>query len=216
MTQKSGMSARKQQVLDILQKRDFNELMMWAKSTRNPIRVLTSFQFDTDPLICMRAVEGLGVISVLYKDKLDTLRKTVRGFFWNMNDESGNVGWYSAEAIGEVLRNVPELIPEYADMLPSFLIEEPFEKGTRIAIARIAEIDKSKFSVPTCKKLIQSLNDPNADIRGSSITALKALCMDEAREHVTKLSDDTAEIELYDFKSGKLQSIKISELAENF
>lgn len=216
MNKTSGISTRKDKVLEILNQRDFSLLMKWARSSRNPIRVLTSFQFDTDPLTCMRAVEALGVVAKLYKDNLETLRRMIRRFFWNMNDESGNVGWYSAEAIGETLRNVPELISEYAGMLPAYLIEEPFEKGTRIAIARIAEIDKSQFDKPVCKKLIQTLHDPNPDIRGSSIVALKALCPDEAADHVTALSNDSAKIELYDFDIGVIKNHHIKQLAQDF
>ncbi len=216
MTDTAGLSSRKGEALEILRKRDFDSLLSWANSTRNPIRILTSLQFDPDPLICMRAVEALGVISSLYKNKLETLRKMIRRFFWNLNDESGNVGWYSAEAIGETLRNVPELIAEYAGMLPAFLVEEPFEKGTRIAIARIAGIDSSHFNKTVNKKLIQTLNDPNANIRGSSIVALKSLCRDEAYEHVKALSDDNTEIELYDFKTGEFITYRIEQLVADF
>ena len=211
----SNTRSRKDEVRDILVKRDFVKLLEWAKKTRNPIRTLTSFQFDPEPLICMRSVEALGRVATLYNDDLEVLRKMVRRLFWMMNDESGNVGWYAAEAIGETLRNVPMLIAEYAGMLPSFLIEEPFEKGTRIAIARIAEIDKSQFNIPTCKKLISSLSDPSPEIRGSSIIALKALCVSEAEEHIAALVDDNTEITLYDFDTGEMKSVTIGNLAND-
>jgi hypothetical protein len=213
----SKTGSRKEVLRDILDKRDFDELLRWAKTTVNPIRTLTSFQFDSDPLICMRAVEALGVAVTIYADnELERLRKMIRRLFWMMNDESGNVGWYAAEAIGETLRNVPSLIREYAHMLPPFLVEEPFEKGTRIAIARVAEIDRSPFTIPTSKKLIQTLDDPDPYIRGTSIIALKALAVNDAVDKIKSLSDDNTEIELYDFDSGKMNKISIAELARNF
>jgi HEAT repeat protein len=213
----SKTGSRKEILREILVKRDFDELLRWAKATTNPIRTLTSFQFDTDKLISMRAVEALGVIGIIYADNdLEPLRKMITRLFWMMNDESGNVGWYAAEAIGETLRGMPNLIPEYAHMLPPFLVEEPFEKGTRIAIARIAEIDKSPFALPTVKKLIQTLNDPDPYIRGTSIIALKALKAEEAGDMVQALNGDDAEIELYDFVSGLMQTVAISQLAIDF
>jgi hypothetical protein len=213
----SKTGSRKEVLRDILDKRDFDKLLHWAKTTVNPIRTLTSFQFDSDPLICMRAVEALGVAVTIYADSdLERLRKMIRRLFWMMNDESGNVGWYAAEAIGETLRNIPSLIPEYAHMLPPFLVEKPFEKGTRIAIARVAEIDRSPFTISTSKKLIHTLDDPDLYIRGTSIIALKALAVSDANDKVKTLSDNNAEIELYDFDSGRMNKISIAELANNF
>lgn len=208
---------RKQELEEILQGRDFEALLIWARKHRNPIRSLISFQFNPDPLLCMRAVEALGKVAVLYDpDDLEILRKTIGRFFWMMNDESGNVGWYSAESIGEVLHNVPALIPEYAHMLPSFLIEEPFEKGTRLAIARVAQVDKSPFDIPTVKKLVQSLEDLKPDIRGSSLIALKALQTENIEERVKMLRDDDSEIQLYNFATGNLDKVTIAELANKY
>jgi len=221
MTEKNqtsvGMRSRKVAIIKILLKRDLNELKLWAKQTRDPLRIINSLLFDNDPLICYRALEGLGIVAASMADNnMEKLRKVIRRFFWMMNDESGNVGWYAAEAIGEILRNAPMLIAEYGHMLPPFLIEEPFEKGTRIAIARVAEIDKTCFDIPVIKKLIQTLDDPDPDIRGTSIIALKALGADEASEHVQGLVKDDAHIDIYDFNSGEIEQIKIGKLANNF
>jgi HEAT repeat protein len=213
----SQTTARKKALRIILENRDFDELIRWADKSRNSMRTLTSFLFDADPLICMRAVEALGRVAALHAEKdLEHIRKLVRRFFWMMNDESGNVGWYAPEAIGDILRNIPRLIQEYAPMLPSFLIEEPFEKGTRIAIARIAEIDKSPFNVPTRKKLIQTLKDPDPYIRATSIIALKALGIEDAGGRIRALADDNSPVELYDFTTGHLEVVTIAKLARNF
>jgi hypothetical protein len=213
----SKTGSRKEILRDILATRDFQALLSWAKAATNPIRTLTSFQFDPDKQTCMRAVEALGVVATIYADsEPERLRKMITRLFWMMNDESGNVGWYAAEAIGETLRNVPSLISEYASMLPPFLVEEPFEKGTRIAIARIAEIDKSLFTSSTTKKLIQTLDDPDPYIRGTSIIALKALGANEAADMVHELNNDDTKIELYDFDSGQIKPFAISLLADSF
>jgi hypothetical protein len=215
-TQPSRTGSRKEILRNILLERDIIALIKWAKRTRNPIRTLTSFQFDNDPLICMRSVEALGKVATLYDSEPEILRRLLRRLFWMMNDESGNVGWYAPEAIGEILRNVAPLIPEYAPMLPSFLAEEPFEKGVRIAIARVAEIDKSPFNSPVRQKLIRDLEDPRPEIRGTSIVALKALAAVEAAGQVKALRDDGAKIELYDFSLGIIKSIAISDLTGDF
>ncbi|MCP4581205.1 MAG: hypothetical protein GY839_06275 [candidate division Zixibacteria bacterium] len=213
----TGMRSRKEFVTKILQRRDFDELRNWANQIRNPLRIMNSLLFDSDPLTIQRALEGLGVAAAEVADsKLKNLRKLVRHFFWTMNDESGNIGWYAPEAIGEILRSVPKLIVEYGHMLPAFLIEEPFEKGTRIAIGRVAEIDKSCFNQAAIKKLIQTLDDPDPYIRGTSIVALKSLGAAEASGQIKELVDDAEQIELYDFVSGEIRNYSVGELADSF
>ncbi len=46
---------------------------------------------------------------------------------------------------GEILVNVPVLIQNTADLLPSFLKGEPFEQGTHPAIYRVASVDSKSF-----------------------------------------------------------------------
>lgn len=120
------------------------------------------------------------------------------------------------QALGEILRNVPQLIDEYAPMLPPFLIEEPFEAGTRIAISRIAEIRKDVFPQPTIKKLVQTLNDPDPAIRGTSIIALKALEAAFPEDKLKKLLDDKTSIEIYDFTAGSMAQVTIAQLTGIF
>lgn len=211
----SGISHRKKEIRNILQKRDFSELEKWAINTRNPLRTITSLLFDTDPLTCWRAIEALGKITALEsKNNLENIRILIRRFFWMLNDESGNFCQYAPEAVGEILVNIPKLIKQYGDMLSPFLVEEPFEKGTRLAIARVAKIDKTCFTSPTIKQLIQSLENPDPDIRGTSIVALKALNAEEADDKIKALADDNAEIELYDFHSGELKRVTVGMLAQ--
>ena len=85
------------------------------------------------------------------------------------------MGWKAPETIGEILHDVPQLIAEYSRLLSSFLDQEPFRTGVRIAVSRIASIDKSFFDEVTERKLTESLEDDNPDVRGTSIIALKAL-----------------------------------------
>ena len=58
---------------------------------------------------------------------LERVRVLVRGLFWSMNDESGNLIRFAPQAIGEILARVPELLPEYEKNLAAFRDESPFE-----------------------------------------------------------------------------------------
>ncbi len=212
----TGIGRQKAAVRDLLQKRDTGGLETWTKKARNPLRVLSSFLYDDDSLLRWRAIEALGKTAAIEaKTDLESVRRLLRRFFWMMNDESGNFCRYAPEAIGEILRNVPGLISEYGSLLSPFLVEEPFESGTRTAIARVAEIDGSCFNPPTIKKLIQTLDDPNPDIRGSSIIALRALGVNEAKDRLEASTDDDGQIELFDFESGELILVTVGELARD-
>lgn len=216
-TSLSSMNHRKAALRRILDERDFEKLNQWVGIVRSPHRILTSFMFDSNPLICCRAVEVIGLTAVITaRDNMESVRRLIDRFFLMMNDKSGNYCRYAPDAIGEIARNVPQLIADYGRFLALFIVEEPFEKGARLAIARIAEIDKSCFNSTLIKKLIQTLDDNNPDIRGSSIVALKALNISDAGSKISTLIEDNAQIDLYDFKSGELTQVTVGELAKNF
>jgi HEAT repeat protein len=213
----SAISRRKAAIRNSLAKNNLADIQNWSSADRNPLRALTSLLFDPEALIRWRAVQAIGRISgLIAKNDAAGPQRLIRRLFWMMNDESGNFCAHAPETIGEILYNIPPLITEYAPLLPAFLIEEPFEKGTRIAIARIAEINKSCFNKPVTKKLVQTLKDPDPEIRGASIIALRALGAAEAYQHVKRLADDMVEIEIYDFNIGELIRSTISQLALAF
>ena len=132
-----------------------------------------------------------------------------------MNDESGGLCWNGPEAIGEILYNIPSLIPEYGPILTQFLREEPFEAGSRRAIARAAEKNPDIFreAIP---KLIESLKSDNPDIRGSSIMALNSLSYDLAGEIQLKSKNDQSMFEHYEFDTGNLNTLTIAELTNQY
>lgn len=168
-------------------------------------------------MVRWRAVEALGVAAEqTAESNIESVRRLVRRFFWMLNDESGNFCHMAPQAIGEILRNVPQLIDEYAPMMPPFLVEEPFQAGTRIAISRIAVIRKDIFPQPTAKKLVQTLNNPDPAIRGTSIIALKALEAAIPEDKLNKLLDDKTVIEFYDFTAGSMMQVTIAQLASIF
>ena len=165
--------------------------------------------------IILRAVRLIGMAAgnQAVKD-LEPVRRLIRRFFWMMNDESGNVGWKAPETIGEILHDVPQLIAEYSRLLSSFLDQEPFRTGVRIAVSRIASIDKSFFDEVTERKLTESLEDDNPDVRGTSIIALKALDVNIAESIKMKLASDQAEMKYFDFERGEMTMTTVGELAK--
>jgi hypothetical protein len=207
---------QKQEIRRLLEEKNKEKLLGWAESDRSAVRTLTSLLFDAEPTISYRAAEALGWVSALeFQKRPEKVRQLLRRLFWMMNDESGNVGWRAPEAIGEILFNNPPLITEYAPVLGSYLNEEPFEKGVRIAISRTAEVDGDALR-NLAGVLAGSLDSGDANIRGLSIMALTVIGDTSAESKIKALSDDNDSFSFYDFKAGQFAALKVSEAVQAY
>ena len=195
-------------------RRDRAALMSWARSVRNPLGALISLTYDKDELVQWRAIETSGYIAALYaKPDPERVRDIIRRLLWLMNDESGGLGWRSPELIGEILVNVPALVPEYAKLLLSFLCEEPFERGTHFAVYRVASVDSKPFS-ESVPRLSDSLSDIDPSIRGFAAMALGAMGVKAYHNAIQKLQEDQSQVRLYDFTIGQMRETTVREMAK--
>ena len=194
----------------MLSHRDLVEIRRWAAEEPNPLRTLMSLTFDGEALIRWRAIEVMGPVAA---DQAaidpERVREFLRRLLWLMNDESGGVSWHSPEMIGEVLVNVPSLIKEYAPLLPSFLHEEPFERGTHLALWRVARIKPDAFEHAT-EQLGQSLIDPDPAIRAFAARAVLEIDPSQGDRIRMQLTGDQAGFSYYDFESGEFQDTSVA------
>jgi hypothetical protein len=205
---------RKSEVRGWLQRRDDEALLSWAGSVRNPQRILMSLTFDGDELIRWRAIEALGRVAAFQaQQSIERVRDHIRRLLWLMNDESGGLGWHAPEIIGEILVNVPELIPAYGSLLPSYLREEPFERGTHFAVQRVAHLDPTPFrdSVP---ELTRSLEDPDPATRAYAALALHAILGAAAEQVTRRAATDRTSFSSYDFETGQLRDQTVGDAAK--
>ncbi|MBN1652548.1 MAG: hypothetical protein JXA30_02110 [Deltaproteobacteria bacterium] len=203
---------RKESIRELLSARDEIAIKRWARQDRNPFRPLASLLFDPSALMRWRAIEALGwVAPIEFAKDPERVRRFIRRILWLMNDESGGVCWNGPEAIAEVIHAIPPLIEEYARLLPSFFAEEPFELGSRWAVARVAQVEKQPF-LSSVGLLFASLADPDAGIRAFSLVALKALGQTLSSEKTAELKADASLVSFYDFESGRLVTKSIGEL----
>jgi len=114
-----------------------------SKKIVNP---LFSFLLDGNSLRKWRAVTAMGaVVSQLANSNMEAARVVIRRLMWNLNDESGGIGWGSPEAMGEILARHDDLADEYHKILVSYidpngnyLEHELLHKGVLWAIGRFA------------------------------------------------------------------------------
>jgi len=209
------MPAKKRdEIYDLLVKRDWSGLLKWYLNKRGAVRVLMYFLYDLSPLIRWRAVEAFGIVSAeLSKSHLEAVRQIVRRFFWGMNDESGNLIRNAPESIGEVLLNVPHLIDEYGLVLASFYEEEPFERGVHRALARISQLQPG-FLKDLSPSLESSFNNPDPAIRAFTFSIMNNLNIEISELIYNRLVDDKIKFEFYDYDMGLIKTICVSDYLE--
>ncbi|MEZ5358060.1 MAG: hypothetical protein R3F48_04455 [Candidatus Zixiibacteriota bacterium] len=213
MTQSfSRAKQTKEEIKVHLRNRDIDAVIAWAKTVRNPLRTLASLLFEEDPLICWRAIEAIGpVAKIVAEDNEEQTAKQIQKFLWMMNDESGGLCRRGPEAIAEILVHVPSLIPRFVQILPSYLWEEPFERGTRLALYRLftTRPETTKMVCGCLGDLLKSLNHEDDGIRAYSLLLLR-----KTNECIACPTADLPDVKpavapWYDFDSGELTEIKI-------
>lgn len=207
-----GRMAKKTELIRFLNDFELGLALKWLENQRRPISLVSSLLFTTDQTLRWRAIELLGRIAgVISKRDKDSIRKLLTHNFWMMNDESGNVGWYAPETIGEILNNVPGFIDEFGIMLPTYINEEPFEKGTHWAIARLSE-SRPEIFIKDFTKILRSLDNSDPYIRVYTAKAVMFIDSINAKTKVEKLTVDQGEVELYDFTTGNLFQTSVGKI----
>ncbi|MBF0101101.1 MAG: hypothetical protein HQK77_09365 [Desulfobacterales bacterium] len=133
---------------------------------RQIINPLLSLLYDMNEVLKWRSVSAIGkVVSHLALENIEACRNIMRRLIWNLNDESGGIGWGSPEAMGEIMANHPILANEYSRILMSYIdpngnfLEHPMlQKGVLWALLRLslANIDCVSSAVPFIKPYLLS------------------------------------------------------------
>jgi len=168
---------------------------------RLTVSPLISFIQSGDPGLKWPAVKCFGaVVSRLADEDLESARRIVRRLMWSLNDESGGIGWGSAEAMGELLSRHPALASEYLSILLSYaradgnyLEHEPLQRGLLWGIGKVAETqpDLVRAAVPHLMVYLSSLD---AGVRGLAARLMGLLRASEACATLRDLAEDGVEI----------------------
>jgi len=215
----SRRGRRKAALRAILDSRDTDGLLAWARQNANALSILGTLLFESDDLLRWRAIEAIGIVAKdAFGDDPEKVRAFLRRLFWLMNDESGGICWHAPEAIAEVLLNVPDLQLEFAVILMSYLEEEPFESGVCWAISRLAEALSSNDDLAAVAgrkagvmRKYLAHQDPRR--RASALMALRALSKPIKDALLDPLRSDTAQASFYDFDTGNLKQTALADLA---
>ncbi|RZB31250.1 MAG: hypothetical protein SRB2_04775 [Desulfobacteraceae bacterium Eth-SRB2] len=96
----------KKKILELLGRDDLEKSLdeICQYPARKAVNPLFSFFYSTNELIKWRAITAMGaVVSRLAEQDMESARVVMRRLIWNLNDESGGIGWGSPEAMGEIM-----------------------------------------------------------------------------------------------------------------
>jgi hypothetical protein len=171
---------------------------------RQAVNPLISFFYHPEPLLRWRAISVFGVAAAaLAEDAPESARVMMRRLMWQLNDESGGIGWGAPEAMGESMARSPRLASEYHSILVSYIrldgnfLEHPIlQRGSLWAVGRLAEVrpDLVKAAGPALNPFLRS---PDAHHRGLAARAAGLIGTGALTDRLEALRGDPERIELY-------------------
>ncbi|SDB41000.1 hypothetical protein SAMN05660653_01978 [Desulfonatronum thiosulfatophilum] len=191
-------------------------------SQRKLLGPLFSLLLAPEPLLKWRAVSAFGVVTAhLAEQDMESARVVMRRLMWNLNEESGAIGWGAPESMGETMARSPGLAREFHRVLISYgqepvsgdgnyLDHAPLRWGAYWGMARLAEVQPElmKHAVPTIAELIAE-DDPLD--RAVGVWGLGSLGDAQYLGALEILIDDRSQTSLY--RDDTLQSCRIGDLA---
>jgi len=211
----------KREIRLTLRSGDINSAMeiitkMPPKRAVNP---LFSFLCSTDEWLRWRAVTAMGhVVSNLAEADLESARVIMRRFLWQLNDESGGIGWGCPESMGEIMFRCERLADEYGCILISYiqpqgnyLEHEMLQRGVLWGIGRLAH-SRPRVVKDGVVYLLPYMQSEDPHLRGLAAWAVSPLSSPEAIPRLKLLCHDPSELTLYD--NNKLNRCTVSQLAK--
>ena len=185
---------------------------------RKVINPLISFFCSTDPNIRWRAIMAMGsVVAKLADEDMESARVVMRRMIWNLNDESGGIGWGAPEVMGEIMAQHEGLAQEYAPILVSYIREdgnflehEPLQRGALWGLARLAQT-RSDLILDAGDHLLKYLSSGDPMIRGLAAWNIGLLGGVQVEHDLEVLKGDEAEFTLY--LDGVARVCRVSEMA---
>ena len=186
---------------------------------RKAINPLFSFLCSLDELLKWRAVTAMGaIVDRLADADMESARVIMRRYMWQLNDESGGIGWGCPEAMGEIMARNENLAQEFWCILISyirpdgnFLEHEVLQRGALWGVGRLAHARPQllKTSVDYLHPYMQT-DDPH--LRGLAAWAAGALRNKNTAAILNQLKDDGANLSVY--LDGHIISRSVGEIAK--
>ena len=179
---------------------------------------LFSYLCSLDEIVKWHTVTAMGcVISDLAASDLESARVVMRRFIWNLNDESGGIGWGCPESMAEAMACNEKLAAEYECILISYirpdgnyLEHEGLQRGVLWGIGRLAR-NRPQCMQTAADFLLAYMDSEDPYLRGLAAWAVSPILIDEAIHRLRKLIRDPGRLIL--FRNGKIAQHTVGQLA---
>ncbi len=209
----------KKKVFELLSDKDFEKsiLKISGFSARALVNPLFSFFYNSDELIKWRAVTAMGlVVSNLADNDMESARVVMRRFIWNLNDESGGIGWGSPEAMGEIMARHEGLAKEYHKILLSYIMpdgnyieHEILQRGVLWGIGRLAHA-RPNLVKDFAHLLCPYMESPDPALRGLAAWTAGLFDCETTNRLLKRLENDQATLTFY--LDDKLEELTVAQL----
>ncbi len=185
---------------------------------RQAVNPLISFFYHPEPIVRWRAVSVFGAaMASLVESDAEGARVVMRRLMWQLNDESGGIGWGAPEAMGESMALSGRLAAEYHSILVSYVrldgnfLEHPLlQRGVLWGVGRLAEV-RPVLVQHAGPALHPFLRSADAFHRGLAARAAGLIGTRSLIPRIEQLRQDPEVIDLY--QDWSLQSVTVGSLA---
>jgi hypothetical protein len=220
--EKIGGRKLKQTILQLLQSENFFDRGLGEirrVPPRRAVNPLFSALHSIDERIKWRSVTTMGkVVADLAASDLESARVIMRRFIWNLNDESGGIGWGCPESMAEAMAQAEKLAAEYGCILVSYIqpegnyLEHPvLQRGVLWGIGRLAHT-RLQYARDAEIYLSPYLESDDPILRGLAVWAVTPLVTAEMLPRLNELTKDPNRLLLY--RSRQLLRYSVGQLAE--
>ena len=186
-----------------------------GKVTNGLIGLLT----DPNETVKWRAVKALGrVTAQMFSEDPEKVRKVIRQLIWNLNDESGGIGWGMPEALGEILAVIPTLQKEYLSLFMAYITEKGcflenghLQLGVIWGLGRIKGLDE-RTKAKTMPFLLSALKNQDPLLQGMIVWTLGEIRAVEALPILKTLQKKSRMIKI--FTNNQVQEKPLGQWAE--
>ena len=192
-------SSIKQMVEDVLLRRDFVELIRLCQTDRRFWGALRLYLYETDEDLRWPAIEAVAQLMQKWwhEGNREKVREYIRGLLWQLNEESGGIGWSAPEVIAETVASIPELLEPYGSiMLASASKEEALLDGSLWAIGRLGK-QISKAITFSKDKVFAAFDSDSPETLGLFAWAMGEAGVTSAAEPLARLKDRGEPVRIY-------------------
>jgi len=186
---------------------------------RKAIIPLFSFLCSLDEILKGRAVMAMGeVVDRLADTNMEFARVIMRRYMWQLNDESGGIGWGCPEAMGEIMARNQELAAEFWCILISyirpdgnFLEHEVLQRGALWGVGRLAHA-RPQLLKDSVHYLHPYMDTQDPFLRGLAAWACGPLQNKSTEKILKRIKNDDAMLNV--FLNGHIKRCSVGELAK--